>query len=66
MDQLQKKESKIRKDDKRGAKETTKKDTKGKAAVEVVEMKISPLNPLEKMDLTNVPKTVLKDYPGET
>jgi hypothetical protein len=43
---LNKKESKIRKDDKKGGKETTKKDAKGKQTSETLEMKITPLNPL--------------------
>jgi hypothetical protein len=56
MDQLNKKESKIRKDDKKGGKETTKKDPKGKQNSETLEMKITPLNPLPQQDLLQIQK----------
>jgi len=64
MDQLSKKEAKIRKDDK-GKQKETKKDTKGQKTVEVLEMKVQLLNPTERGDLIQTQKPVLKEYQAE-
>jgi hypothetical protein len=45
MEQLSKKETKLRKEDKKGGKEAPKKDAKGKGPAETQELKILAINP---------------------